>query len=105
MKAKQKGSIAIQPQFAILRFAKYKGPEIGRIEAHSETGQGVPTSGFPGKQAGKHLPKAADATDFDLRAGMKKPPNPREIKGLAVVHQSNSYPNRGAARREQRSAR
>ena len=33
MKAKQKGSIAIQPQYAILRFAKYKGPEIGRIEA------------------------------------------------------------------------
>lgn len=22
--------------FAILRFAKYKGPEIGRIEAHNE---------------------------------------------------------------------
>ncbi len=36
MKAKQKGSIAIQPQYAILRFAKYKGPEIGRIEAHNE---------------------------------------------------------------------
>ena len=36
MKAKEKGSIAIQPQFAILRFAKYKGPEIGRIEAHNE---------------------------------------------------------------------
>lgn len=36
MKAKQKGSIAIQPQYAILRFAKYKGPELGRIEAHNE---------------------------------------------------------------------
>ena len=36
MKAKQKGSIAIQPQYAILRFAKYKVPEIGRIEAHNE---------------------------------------------------------------------
>ena len=36
MKAKQKGSIAIQPQYAILRFAKYKGSEIGRIEAHNE---------------------------------------------------------------------
>ena len=24
------------PQYAILRFAKYKGPEIGRIEAHNE---------------------------------------------------------------------
>ena len=23
-------------QYAILRFAKYKGPEIGRIEAHDE---------------------------------------------------------------------
>ena len=23
-------------QFAILRFAKYKGPEIGQIEAHNE---------------------------------------------------------------------
>ena len=23
-------------QFAILRFAKYKGPEIGNIEAHNE---------------------------------------------------------------------
>ena len=33
---KGKASIAIQPQFAILRFAKYKGPEIGRIEAHNE---------------------------------------------------------------------
>ena len=36
MKAKQKDSIAIQPQYAILRFAKYKGPEIGRIKAHNE---------------------------------------------------------------------
>ena len=36
MKTKQKGSIAIQPQFAILRFAKYKGPEISKIEAHNE---------------------------------------------------------------------
>ena len=25
-----------KPQYAILRFAKYKGPEIGRIEAHEE---------------------------------------------------------------------
>ena len=25
-----------QPQFAIMRFAKYKGPEISRIEAHNE---------------------------------------------------------------------
>ena len=25
-----------EPQYAILRFAKYKGPEIGRIEAHDE---------------------------------------------------------------------
>lgn len=24
------------PQYAILRFAKYKGPEIGNIEAHNE---------------------------------------------------------------------
>lgn len=36
MKPKEKGSIAIQPQYAILRFAKYKGPEIGRIEAHKD---------------------------------------------------------------------
>ena len=25
-----------KPQYAILRFAKYKGPEIGQIEAHNE---------------------------------------------------------------------
>ena len=25
-----------QPQYAIMRFAKYKGPEIGNIEAHNE---------------------------------------------------------------------
>ena len=25
-----------KPQYAILRFAKYKGPEISRIEAHNE---------------------------------------------------------------------
>ena len=25
-----------KPQFAIMRFAKYKGPEISRIEAHNE---------------------------------------------------------------------
>lgn len=25
-----------KPQYGILRFAKYKGPEIGRIEAHNE---------------------------------------------------------------------
>lgn len=24
------------PSYAIMRFAKYKGPEIGRIEAHNE---------------------------------------------------------------------
>ena len=36
MKAKEKPSITIEPQFAILRFAKYKGPEISRIEAHNE---------------------------------------------------------------------
>ncbi len=36
MKPKQKGSIDIQLQYAILRFAKYKGPEIGRIEDHNE---------------------------------------------------------------------
>ena len=36
MKSKEKASIAIEPQFAILRFAKYKGPEISKIEAHNE---------------------------------------------------------------------
>ena len=36
MNAKEKGSIAIEPQYAILRFAKYKGPAIGQIEAHNE---------------------------------------------------------------------
>ena len=25
-----------QPQYAIMRFAKYKGPEISNIEAHNE---------------------------------------------------------------------
>ena len=25
-----------KPQFAILRFAKYKGPEISNIESHNE---------------------------------------------------------------------
>ena len=28
-----------KPQYAILRFAKYKGPEIGNIEAHNERGK------------------------------------------------------------------
>ena len=26
----------LKPQYTILRFAKYKGPEIGHIEAHNE---------------------------------------------------------------------
>lgn len=26
----------LKPQYAILRFSKYKGPEISRIEAHNE---------------------------------------------------------------------
>ena len=26
----------MKAQYAIMRFAKYKGPEIGRIEAHNE---------------------------------------------------------------------
>ena len=26
----------MKPQYGILRFAKYKGPEIGHIEAHNE---------------------------------------------------------------------
>lgn len=25
------------PSYAIMRFAKYKGPEIGRIEAHNQS--------------------------------------------------------------------
>lgn len=25
-----------KPQYAIMRFSKYKGPEISRIEAHNE---------------------------------------------------------------------
>ena len=29
-----------KPQFAILRFAKYKGPEISNIEAHNERTKG-----------------------------------------------------------------
>ena len=29
-----------KPQYAILRFAKYKGPEIGNIEAHNERTKG-----------------------------------------------------------------
>ena len=29
-----------RPQYAILRFAKYKGPEIGNIEAHNERTKG-----------------------------------------------------------------
>ena len=36
MKGKEKASIAIEPKYAILRFAKYKGPEISAIEAHNE---------------------------------------------------------------------
>ena len=36
MSTKEKGSVAIEPQFAIMRFAKYKGPEISKIEAHNE---------------------------------------------------------------------
>ena len=31
-----KQTTTIKPQFAILRFAKYKGPEISKIEAHNE---------------------------------------------------------------------
>lgn len=31
-----KQTATIKPQFAILRFAKYKGPEISKIEAHNE---------------------------------------------------------------------
>ena len=34
--AERSGKIMEKGQFAILRFAKYKGPEIGRIEAHNE---------------------------------------------------------------------
>ena len=30
------GGITDEAQYAILRFAKYKGPEIGRIESHNE---------------------------------------------------------------------
>ena len=34
--AKEEGKISDNAQYAILRFKKYKGPEIGRIEAHNE---------------------------------------------------------------------
>ena len=33
---KRRGQSMSKPQYAILRFAKYKGPEIGNIEAHNE---------------------------------------------------------------------
>ncbi len=33
-----------KPQFAILRFAKYKGPEISNIEAHNERTKDTPVS-------------------------------------------------------------
>ena len=29
----------MKAQYAILRFAKYKGPEIGHIESHNEIGR------------------------------------------------------------------
>ena len=29
-------------QYAIMRFAKYKGPEIGNIEAHNELPRKIP---------------------------------------------------------------
>ena len=34
--AKEEGKISNNTQYAIFRFKKYKGPEIGRIEAHNE---------------------------------------------------------------------
>ena len=34
--AETEGQSMSKPQYAILRFAKYKGPEIGNIEAHNE---------------------------------------------------------------------
>ena len=34
--AKEEGKISDNAQYAIFRFKKYKGPEIGRIEAHNE---------------------------------------------------------------------
>ena len=32
----KRGAAPMKAQYAILRFAKYKGPEIGHIEAHNE---------------------------------------------------------------------
>ena len=34
--AEKEGLLTDNAQYAILRFKKYKGPEIGRIEAHNE---------------------------------------------------------------------
>ena len=34
--AEEEGSLTDKAQYAILRFAKYKGPEISNIEAHNE---------------------------------------------------------------------
>jgi hypothetical protein len=56
-----------KPQYAILRFAKYKGPEIGRIEAHDERtkeilrqqsrrGHGEKPSEFPPDRAVRQIP-------------------------------------------------
>ena len=33
---KRRANLMSKPQFAILRFAKYKGPEVSKIEAHNE---------------------------------------------------------------------
>ena len=42
-------------QYGILRFAKYKGPEIGRIEAHNERTKETYASNPDIDPARKHL--------------------------------------------------
>ena len=63
-----------KPQYAILRFAKYKGPEIGHIESHNErtkekyaSNPDVDTSAqppqFPSGDAAAQIPRRGGKAD------------------------------------------
>ena len=65
------------PQYAILRFAKYKGPEISRIEAHNERTKETYASNPDVDTTRSHLnyhliePKGITATKRKARSPMQ----------------------------------
>ena len=74
-------------QFAILRFAKYKGPEIGQIEAHNERTKETYASNPDIDPARKHLNYNLLTPPPKYRAEVE-----RQIKKTHLAFRGRNFP-------------